>query len=119
MGNRPLEQPLVYEVYYNGTTINVTSPTTMLRFLAPSLPDGVFADNITVMVTAINRFGRGTPSDSDSVEISELHSLHIYRYIICNIYNMGTRALPDMYALSPRACGPWAYISGKAQVPML
>ena len=21
---------------------------------------------------------------------------------------MGTRALPDMYALSPRACGPWA-----------
>ena len=21
---------------------------------------------------------------------------------------MGTRALPDMYALSPRACNPWA-----------
>ena len=28
--------------------------------------------------------------------------------------NMGTRNLPDMYALSPQACGPraWAYISG-------
>ena len=23
-------------------------------------------------------------------------------------YNMSTRALPDMYALSPRACGPRA-----------
>ena len=26
-------------------------------------------------------------------------------HISCNI---GTRDLPDMYALSPRACGPWA-----------
>ena len=37
--------------------------------------------------------------------------------------NMGTRDLPDMYALSPRACGPRAsghtYISGKSLVPML
>ena len=29
-------------------------------------------------------------------------------------YNMGTSALPDMYARSPRAAGPRAYISGKA-----
>ena len=72
MGNRPLEQPLEYEVYYNGTTINSTSPTTMLRFPAPSLPDGVFVDNITVTVTAINRFGRGTPSDPDYFAISKL-----------------------------------------------
>ena len=26
---------------------------------------------------------------------------------------MGTRALPDMHALSPRACSPLAYTSGK------
>ena len=32
---------------------------------------------------------------------------------------MGTSALPDMYARSPRAAGPRAYISGKARVPML
>ena len=34
---------------------------------------------------------------------------------------MGTRDLPDMYALSPRACGPWAsaYISGESRAPML
>ena len=63
VGNGALEQPLVYEVYYNGTMVNVTSPTPTLTFTAPSLPDGVFADNITVFVTAINRFGRGTTSD--------------------------------------------------------
>ena len=34
-------------------------------------------------------------------------------------YNMGTRALPDMYALGPAALGLLAYISGKALVPML
>ena len=33
--------------------------------------------------------------------------------------NMGTCALPDMYALSPEALGLLAYISGKAPVPML
>ena len=33
--------------------------------------------------------------------------LHISR-------NMGTRDLPDMYALSP-----WVYISGKSRVPIL
>ena len=32
---------------------------------------------------------------------------------------MGTHALPDMYALRPAALGLWAYISGKALVPML
>ena len=33
--------------------------------------------------------------------------------------NMGARDSPDMYALSPRACGPRAYISGKSLAPML
>ena len=32
---------------------------------------------------------------------------------------MGTRDLPDMYARSPRAAGPRAYISGKSRVHML
>ena len=32
---------------------------------------------------------------------------------------MGTRALPDMYALGPATLGLWAYVSGKALVPML
>ena len=72
MGNGPLEQPLVYEVYYNGTRQNVTSPTITLTFTAPSLPNGVFMGNIIVTVTAINRFGHGTPSDPDYNEISEL-----------------------------------------------
>ena len=38
-------------------------------------------------------------------------------HISCNI---GTRDLPDVYALSPQALGRLrAYISGKSQVPML
>ena len=32
---------------------------------------------------------------------------------------MGTRDLPDMYALGPVALGLWAYISGKSLMPML
>ena len=75
MGNGPLKQPLVYKVYYNGTRQNVTSPTTTLTFTAPLLPDGVFVDNISVVVTAINRFGRGSPSDPESFEISKLGAL--------------------------------------------
>ena len=66
-----MEQPLVYEVYYNGTMINVTGVTTELTFTAPSLPSDVFVDNITVTVTAINRFGPGSPSDPEEFEISE------------------------------------------------
>ena len=87
VGNGPLEQPLVYEVYYNGTMMNVNSPTTELTFTAPSLPDGAFIDNITVTVTAINRFGRGTPSDPESIEISELNI-----YIIIGILATGADA---------------------------
>ena len=74
-----LEQPLIYDVCYNGTMQNVTSPTTMLTFTAPSLPDGVFSDNITVIVTAINRFGRGIPSDPEDFLISQLN----HAFIIC------------------------------------
>ena len=70
MGNGLLDQPLVYEVHYNGTMENVTGPTTTLTFTAPSLSDGVFVNNITVTVTAINRFGRGETSDPDNAEIS-------------------------------------------------
>ena len=52
-----------YQVYYNGTMINVNSSTTTLTFTAPSLPDDVFTDTVVVMVTAVNRFGEGPDSD--------------------------------------------------------
>ena len=39
--------------------------------------------------------------------------------VIHSTCNMGARDSPDMYALSPRACGPRAYISGKSLAPML
>ena len=80
MGNGPLDQPLIYQVYYNGTIKNVTSPTTALTFTAPSLPDGVFVDNIIVNVTAINRFTAGTPSDPENFEISKINSyVHTFK----------------------------------------
>ena len=80
MGNGPLEQPLVYEVYYNGTRQNVTSPTTTLTFTAPSLPVDVFVDNITVIVTAINRFGRGESSEAVEFPISKGLDLKVAVY---------------------------------------
>ena len=59
-----------YQVYYNGTMMNVNSSTTALTFTAPSLPDGVFTGTVVVMVTATNRYGIGPPSDSDTAEIT-------------------------------------------------
>ena len=52
---------------------------------------------------------------------------HNYSFILllqtsylCYSYNTGMRALPDIYARRPRVqCQASAYISGKAQVPVL
>ena len=52
-----------YQVYYNGTMMNVNSSTTTLTFTAPSLPDDVFTGTVVVMVTAISRYGVGSPSN--------------------------------------------------------
>ena len=65
-----------YQVYYNGTMMNVNSSTTTLTFTAPSLPDGVFTGTIVVMVTAINRLGIGPPSDPMSTSITGI--IHTY-----------------------------------------
>ena len=72
--NGPLEQPLIYEVNYNGTMQNVTSPNTTLTFTAPSLPDEIFVGYVVVNVTAINRLGRGAASDPEYALISKLVS---------------------------------------------
>ena len=84
MGNGPLDQPLIYEVSNNGNMTSVTSSTTELTFPAPSLPNDVFVDNITVIVTAINRFGRGASSDPDSAVISRFHMQYMYLYALLN-----------------------------------
>ena len=52
-----------YNVYYNGIPRYVNGSITTLTFTAPELPDGVINDTITVMVTAVNHFGRGPNSD--------------------------------------------------------
>ena len=52
--------------------MNVDSSTTTLTFTAPSLPDGVFTGAVVVMVTLINRYGIGPPSDPASTEINSM-----------------------------------------------
>ena len=82
MGNGLLDQPLVYQVIVDISTaaINANSSATTLTFTAPSLPDGVFADNITVTISAVNRFGHGPNTTSNSVDISEKLCM-LVRYI--------------------------------------
>ena len=57
-------------MYYNGTTKNVTKSTTTLTFTAPPLPNGVFSDNIVVMVTAVSNIGMGLASEPATVIIN-------------------------------------------------
>ena len=54
-----------YQVYYNGTIMNVNSSTTTLTFTAPSLPDGVFNDTVVVMVATTSRYGIGPASEHE------------------------------------------------------
>ena len=42
----------------------VDSSTNGLTFAVPSLPDNVFTGTVVVMVTAFNRYGIGSASDS-------------------------------------------------------
>ena len=56
------------------------------------------------------------PSSSSSKTLKIGGNLNKNSHCICNSYNTGTRALPDIYARRPRAS---AYISGKARVPVL
>ena len=60
-----------YQVYYNGTMMNVNSSTTTLTFTAPSLFDGGI---VVVMVTAVNQFGVGLASDPATAEINGMIS---------------------------------------------
>ena len=59
-----------YQVYYDGTMINVNSSTTTLTFTAPSLPDDVFTSTVVVMVTATNRYGTGPTSQPQAAVIT-------------------------------------------------
>ena len=106
-GGNPLEQPLVYEVNYNGTMQNVTSTNTTLTFTAPSLPDGEFDGKITVTVTAINRLGHGVPSDPEYAVISKLHHTYIctvgtYCIIVTYVRKLGQHL--RMYSTYVRMC---------------
>ena len=50
--------------------MNVNSSTTTLTFTAPSLPDGVFTGTVVVMVTAVNRYGVGLASSSETATVT-------------------------------------------------
>ena len=72
MGNGPLEQPLIYQVYYNGTTREVDNVTLSLTFSFSPLSVGIFRDNIHLIVTAVNRFGNGMPSVTATARVCKL-----------------------------------------------
>ena len=59
-----------YQVYYNGTMMNVNSLTTTLTFTVPSLPDNVFTGTVVVTVTATSRYGIGPASQPTHVTIT-------------------------------------------------
>ena len=55
-------------------------------------------------------------------ELEEDRYVHVWYKCIFNSYTMGTRGLPDIYILSPWACGPRAlgvYIRGEPRVHMV
>ena len=58
-----------YQVYYNGTMINVNISTTTLTFTAPSLPDDVFIGTVVVMMATASRYGIGPASERESAVI--------------------------------------------------
>jgi len=72
MGNSPLELPLIYRVYYNGTTKDVDNVTTYLIFPFPPLSVGIFRDDIHLIVTAVNRFGSGVSSTAATATVCKL-----------------------------------------------
>ena len=59
-----------FQVYYNGTMMDVNSSITTLTFTAASLPDDVFTGTVVVMVTAISRYGIGPTSEP---EVAVIH----------------------------------------------
>ena len=67
-----------YQVYYNGTMINVNSSTTTLTFNAPSLPDGVFTGTVVVIVSAVIRLIVGPASDPATARIN---SQYMYSHV--------------------------------------
>ena len=69
-------------MYYNGTMMNVNSSITRLTFTAPSLPDGAFTHIVVIMVTAVNRYGIGPASDTETAIIYGKHvAIYISSYV--------------------------------------
>ena len=65
-----------YQVYHNGTMVNVNSSTTTLTFTAPSLPNNVFTGTVVVMVTTTSRYGIGPASEPAHVTITGI-TIHL------------------------------------------
>ena len=58
-----------YQVYYNGTMMNVTSSTTTLTFVAPSLTDDAFNGIVVVIVIATSGYEIGPASEPEAAVI--------------------------------------------------
>ena len=65
--------------------MNVDSSNTTLTFAAPSLPGDVFNDTVVVMVTAMNIFGIGPPSNLSNLTTAEIYGKSFLLAININI----------------------------------
>ena len=78
---------------------------------------------LTTVLRMFMNYIKGTCSVTNLMQPStQLQCIIRYCLAECmlsNSCNMGARDLPDMYARSPRATGPRAYISGKSRASML
>ena len=58
-----------YQVYYNGTMMNVNNSRIQLTFTAPSLTDDVFNGMVVVIVIATSGYGIGPVSEPEAAVI--------------------------------------------------
>ena len=70
-----------YQVYYNGTMMNVSGSATTLTFTAPLLPNVVFSGVVIVMVTAVNRYGVGPTSETETAIITGTYNSNLGLYL--------------------------------------
>ena len=75
---------VIYQIVYFEAMLNFTTTNNLLVFQAQPVSDEIYIDNVTIIVTAINNFGTGEPSDAVTDMICKCKFDYIiYEIIIC------------------------------------
>ena len=64
-----LTESMQYQIHYFEVMLNLTTTNSSLLFQAQPVLEDIYVDNVTITVTAINRFGIGEPSNVVTVKI--------------------------------------------------